>query len=102
MNLILINGQLKYCKKTILYWKELALENNADVIFVCQPTVQYKDGTEEKVSLPWIKKNIPTASIFLIQENIHKTIKNQTLENPKRRYHMQFSILHMIAVLKIV
>lgn len=77
MNLILINGQLKYCKNTIFYWKELALKNNADIMFVCQPKVQYKNGTEENVSVPWIKKNIPTASIFLIEDNIHKIIKNQ-------------------------
>lgn len=76
MNLILINGQLKYYQKTLLYWKEFALVNDADLCFICQPTIQYKDGKKENVSLPLIKKHIPNASILLIQDNVHKLLKN--------------------------
>lgn len=76
MNLILINGQLKYYQKTLLYWKEFAIINNADIYFICQSTTNYKDGKKEKVSVPWIKKHIPNASIFFIEENLDKVFKN--------------------------
>ena len=33
--------------------------------------------------------------------NYYKIIKNQALENLKHRYHMQFLILQLIAVLKV-
>jgi hypothetical protein len=46
---ILLNGQLRYYKDTINYWKKFKKINNAEIYIITEKEIQYKNGDKEIV-----------------------------------------------------
>ena len=78
-NIIIVNGQLRYYKDTIDYWKEFSKINNCTFYFITQPFIKYKDDTLEYVDFKLIynKLNITEDNIFLIDDDINSYIDSE-------------------------
>lgn len=76
-NLLMFNGQLKYYKKTLSYWKEFSEKNDCLVCFISQPKISYKNGDDEVVDKLYLRKYFQNFFFLDVTDNIHRILLKQ-------------------------
>lgn len=72
-HLIILNGQLKYYKYTLSYWKQLSIKNDCHILLITNSNINYKNNTSETLDLNVLKD----FSFIEITPSIHKHLLDE-------------------------
>lgn len=95
-NLIILNGQLKYYKYTLPYWKKFSEINDCYILIISQLNINYKDQQTEKVNPKILKKYLGNYTFIQVTKEIDNYINLEIdiLEKSIIKHNKQYNNSH--------